>query len=193
MSKSTHSKPRTSWVVPLETSATSLPRSESQESKKVNGGSTATTFSSTATSDKFVSFPGVDILKAGTWNAQTGRATITRADLAAIVAAAKELPEAVLKLGHTRPEPDAPAIGFAINLRLVDNGNTLCADLVDVPQWLAVDLPRTYPQRSVEITRNFVTNHKVYRCVLTALALLGQAHPACSSLKSLRTYQTQEG
>lgn len=173
--------------MPLETLGAPLPEAENQDTKKIAASSALET-------ENYVSFQGIDILMAGTWNAITGKSTITKADLAQAVIASKELPEVPLKFGHDSPLGGAaPAIGFVTNLKLADKGNTLKGDLVDVPQWLAKDLHKTYPQRSIEAIRNWETNKKVYPFALTGLALLGQEWPAVTDLDSLRKLITQEG
>lgn len=152
------------------------------------GYSTRMTSSSTAITADFCSFPDVDLLKAGTWDASTGRAVFTRADLAAAVASAKILPSPPLKLGHESPLGDgAPALGHVENIRLADAGNTLRGDLVDVPAWLAEIMVTSYPQRSIEATFNFHTNSVTHRFVLTGLALLGASWPAVTDLESLKS------
>lgn len=151
------------------------------------GASTATTSSSTATTADLCSFPGIELCKTGTWDASTGATTITRADLASAIAAARSLPDPVLKIGHQDPRFDGePAVGRIANLRLADRGDTLLGDLVDVPGWLADSVVTAYPQRSIEATFNYQTNGKTYRFVLTGLALLGAQWPAVTDLNSLR-------
>lgn len=126
-------------------------------------------------------------MRAGTWDAETGRESITRADLAAAVAAAPQLPDPVIKIGHDDPRFSGdPALGRVTNLRLADRGDTLIGDLVDMPEWLAAAAPTAFPQRSAEGVLNFETNNRSYRFALTGLALLGANWPAVTDLDSLQ-------
>lgn len=152
------------------------------------GGSTATISKSTETTDNGLrSFPGVDLIKAGTWDAHTGTATITRADLAAAVAAAAHLPDPIIKIGHDDPRfTGSPALGRVTNLRLADRGETLVGDLVDMPAWLADSAATAFPQRSIEGITDFSSNGLQFRFVLTGLALLGASWPAVTDLDSLK-------
>lgn len=129
---------------------------------------------------------GVELVKTGTWNASTGVSTITREQLASIVAAYgdKVVDHAVIKLGHTDPRFDGePAAGWVENLRLTDNGDTLVGDLVGMPAKLAEIVPTAYRRRSVEIAYGVKTAAgKVYGAVLTGLALLGISKPAVKGL-----------
>lgn len=117
----------------------------------------------------------------------TGTITVTRADIASIIAAAPALPDPVIKIGHDDPRfSGSPSLGRIINLRTADQGNTLIGDLVDMPQWLADAAPKHFAQRSIEAVSNFVSNGNVYRMVLTGLALLGASLPAVTDLDSLQ-------
>lgn len=101
---------------------------------------------------------GIELVKAGTWQASTGEWTVTAEDLAAAVEAHKVgvLRKPVIKLGHEGPMRDAaPALGYVDNLRLADGGKTLVGDLVNVPAAVAKFLPHAYPDRSVEALRNY--------------------------------------
>lgn len=155
--------------------------------------SSATETTATATS-QLRSFRNVELCKAGTWGASTGRVTITRADLAAAVAASRRLPYPTIKIGHTDPRFDGePALGRVVNLRLADKGATLVGDLVDIPAWLAAAMPTAFSQRSIEAVKNFTNNAITYRFVITGLALLGADWPAVTDLPSLQKQLAQEG
>jgi len=139
---------------------------------------------------------GVQLMRTGTWDASTGRIKVTPDDLAAIVAAAADrvVDRAPIKIGHRDDrfqgpdgEPPAregePAYGWVENLRLADGGNTLIGDLVGIPGKLAAIIPAAFRRRSVEIAYGLRTvAGKVYRAVLTGLALLGQSAPAVKGL-----------
>lgn len=160
-----------------------------------SGASIAKTSKSTETTgdSRFCSFPGIELARVGKWQASTGPVEITRADLVAAAAAARRLPHPVLKLGHGDPRFDGtPALGHIENLRVADRGATLIGDLVDVPQWLATDMAKHYPQRSIEACANYETNGRIYRFAITGLALLGATWPAVTDLPSLQELLAKE-
>ncbi|MEC4763362.1 hypothetical protein VT930_09620 [Mycobacterium sherrisii] len=136
----------------------------------------------------------VELLRVGEWDAATGPFAVTPADLESAVAAhrAGVLRRPVLKIGHTDPRfndsfDGAPALGYIDNLRIVDGGNTLVGDYVNVPAQLAALVPYAYPDRSVEALRNYTAaDGTVYSLVLTGLALLGATPPAVDTLQSLQ-------
>lgn len=124
---------------------------------------------------------GVELVRAGTWNASTGRVTISPADLDNMVTASAnpEIDGAPIKLGHVDPRFDGePALGWVKNLRLSSDGTVLVGDLVDVPAQLADIIPSAYPRRSVEIA--WMKDQG--GAVLTGLALLGVTPPAVKGL-----------
>lgn len=133
-----------------------------------------------------VNIPGVELVRAGTWNASTGRVTISKDDLADMATASRDttIDAAPIKLGHVDPRFDGePALGWVKNLRLSSDGSTLIGDLVEVPSQLADILPTAYPRRSVEIawgTKN--TDGSRRGAILTGLALLGVTPPAVKGL-----------
>ncbi|WP_018599663.1 hypothetical protein [Mycobacterium sp. 155] len=132
---------------------------------------------------------GVQIAKAGTWEISTGEWTVTASDLAAAVDAHKAgvLRRPVLKIGHSDPRFDGtPALGRLDNLRLVDGGNTLVCDLIDVPRAVAALLPHAYPDRSVEALTDYTApDGKVWPLVVTGLALLGETAPGIDNLAAI--------
>lgn len=133
-----------------------------------------------------VNIPGVELVRAGTWNASTGRVTISKADLADMATASRDttVDAAPIKLGHIDPRFDGePALGWVKNLRLSSDGSTLIGDLVEVPSQLADILSTAYPRRSVEIAWGTkATDGSRRGAILTGLALLGVAAPAVKGL-----------
>lgn len=152
------------------------------------GYSAAMTLKSTGTSSSdLCSFPDVDLLKVGTWNAETGLAPISREDLASAVDAAPQLPDPVIKIGHDDPRfSGSPALGRVTNLRLADGGDTLVGDLVDIPAWLGNSAADAFPQRSIEAVTDYESNGLKFPFVLTGVALLGASWPAVTDLDSLK-------
>lgn len=144
--------------------------------------------------------PDVELVAVGSWNASTGKATVTTEDLHAAVGAldCPGVHNPVLKLGHMEPDPDAqkirwdgtPAVGWIDNMRLSDNAAKLLGDYTGVPGWLVDVMPTAYPQRSVEITRDFVCQiGHTHPFVITAVSLLGIYPPAVGVIKSLNDVQ----
>lgn len=144
--------------------------------------------------------PDVELVAVGSWDASTGPVTITDDDLRAALAA-RECPgvhNPVIKLGHDEPDPDAnkirwdgtPAVGWIDNMRLSANNAKLIGDYTGMPAWLVDVLPSAYPQRSVEIQRNFrcQVGH-THPFVITAVSLLGVYPPAVGVLRSLNDVQ----
>lgn len=141
---------------------------------------------------------GVELLRAGTWQASTGEVSITGEDLDDIVEAwqSKRLPLAVIKIGHTDPRMDnpewdgEPAYGQVDNLQVHTDEDVavLTGDYINVPDELADKMASAYPQRSVEIDWSVELRDEdnevveTYRAVLTAVALLGATPPAVKGL-----------
>lgn len=138
----------------------------------------------------------VELINVGQWSASTGPFIVTPADLESAVAAHRAgiLRKPVRKIGHTDPRfnpPEsldgAPALGYVDNLRIVNGGNTLVGDYVNVPVGLAALIPFAYPDRSIEGVQDYVTaDGTMYSLVLTATALLGATRPAVDTLQSLQ-------
>lgn len=138
-----------------------------------------------------VTIRDVELVRAGTWDAITGRVTITPDELDDIVAAAAdpEVDAAPIKIGHlgawANLGDSAPALGWVANVRRTADDRVV-GDLVDVPQRLAAILPKAFRRRSVEMLANVRTvGGKVYKLALTGLALLGVAPPAVKGLADL--------
>lgn len=133
-----------------------------------------------------VNIPGVELVKAGTWQSARGEVSITAADLADMVSESRDpqVDSAPLKLGHVDPRFDGePALGWVRNLRLSSDGDTLIGDLTDVPASLADILGSAYPRRSVEVAWGLPRPDGTKRgAVLTGLALLGVTPPAVKGL-----------
>lgn len=140
-----------------------------------------------------VVIPDVELVKVGTWDASTGKTTVTTADLESMVAAAADrlIDQPPVKLGHTDKRfsiagDGEPAMGWVTNLRVTPDGKSLRGDLTGVPSKLAEIMRSAYPRRSVEIGWGMRTvGGKVHRAVLTGLALLGIQKPAVKGLDDL--------
>lgn len=162
----------------------------------------------------FLTIEDVELMSVGMeWPTMTGAITITFEHLADAMEAANDDPHIQpprIKLGHTDPRfgdgpifslddpalDGEPAFGRAVNLRLENDGATLVADFVEVPEWLAEAMPSAYPNRSVEgaffdAQADVKTNGgKTYSLVLTAVALLGIRLPAIADLDDLERLMT---
>lgn len=152
-----------------------------------------------------VTIPSVELVKVGIWAASQGDGTVTAEDIAAMAAAyrnpmADKIP---LKIGHTDPRfQDArgnvpadhdgnPAYGWVENVRASSDGQTLLGDFVGVPPKLAEAMPSALRNRSVEFMPGKRLGGKVYRAVLTAVALLGAAAPAVKGLADVLALYSQ--
>jgi hypothetical protein len=142
----------------------------------------------------------VPIARVGDWPAAGGSGVIEASDIASMVAASHD-PEIQAAgpirgwLGHNGAmnewgEPVArdplntadPAIGTVQNLTASDDGQTLLADLVDIPEIVAV----FWPQRSIETVHGVVTSNGTrYQTVLTGMAYLGRSDPAVGGMPDL--------
>lgn len=132
---------------------------------------------------------GVELVKVGQHDISTGRWNVTRADLAAAVAAhaAGIVSRPVVKLGHDDDRFDGtPAFGYISDLRLARGGDSIVGDLA-VPAWLADALPLHYPRRSVEaVTGLKAADGTTYPLVVTAVSLLGATAPGIANLAELQ-------
>ncbi len=131
---------------------------------------------------------GVELVKTGRWEAQSGTWEPTPEDLAAAVEAQScpAIRRPIVKLGHVDSRFDGePALGWFENLRVADGGHTLVGDQVTLP-WLSSVQAAAYPSRSVEGNyRHRCSEGHTHRFVLTAVALLGVTPPAVKTIRNL--------
>lgn len=141
-----------------------------------------------------VTIPNVELISCGTWDASTGRTTVTPDDLAAAVSAYNDglVDRPVIKIGHTDPRfaeanhDGNPAFGWVKNIRTSADGTVLLGDLVGIPAELGKIIPTAYPRRSIEMSWGVRTAAgKTYRSVVTGLALLGETAPAVKNLADI--------
>lgn len=137
-------------------------------------------------------YNGIELARTGTFDASTGKVTLTSHDFANMVSAFAELKGAYgfpLKLGHNHGQPllkndGLPAAGWLSNVRV--DGDLLIADFVDVPNGVAALIDqKALRTRSIEYQRNIIVAGKRYPIVLTACALLGEQLPAVDSLSDI--------
>lgn len=151
-----------------------------------------------ATEPKLVTIPNVEIMEVGEdWPLASGPQTFTEDDLLQVIEAissdaAVRAPR--LKIGHDGVlSSGEPAFGKFINIRLINNNQTMVGDLTGVPEWLAKIMPTAYPNRSVEGMLDVTTaTGKKWPLVLTAVALLGVTAPGISTLEDLRDYYGED-
>ena len=154
-----------------------------------------------------VTIPGVELVKVGKWDASQGDGTVTPEDIASMAAAysnpmADRIP---IKIGHTDPRfqnaqgnvpadhDGQPAYGWVEKLRASSDGQTLVGDFVGVPPKLAEAMPSALRNRSVEFMQGQRLGGRVYRAVLTAVALLGAAPPAVKGLADVLALYSRSG
>lgn len=134
-------------------------------------------------------FPDVELVKVGTWQGVRGEVTITEDMLSEIAESydAEGVDHAPLKFGHFSDLGDGePAPGWIENVRVSEDKTTLLGDIVDVPGSLVPLIETGYRHRSAEFKHNVKTaSGKVYKHVLTGLALLGVKAPAVKGLKAM--------
>lgn len=137
----------------------------------------------------------VEILRTGTWDAQTGRTSVSLQDLDDMFTAFSTINQIggykpVLKLGHAETQKfwgqkeGAPNLGFVRNLRRV--GESIVADFENVypPLFDAIKAGR-YTQVSVEFFRKALYAGREFKNALTAVAILGAELPAVKGLSDL--------
>ncbi len=132
-----------------------------------------------------VTIPNVEIVKKGTWaSALSGTVPITDDDLNAIVAAGvdPEIDHAPIRFGHIDPRFDGePASGWLANIRR--QGDSIFADITDVPAKLAGVVQSAFRRRSADIAWGVKTpSGRQYKAALAGLALLGVTPPAVKGL-----------
>lgn len=156
----------------------------------------------------------VELVTLGTWNASTGVVKFTEKHLQSIIDSQADpcIKSPRLIIGHTPNSEEwddkfmsgvlgkdgffgeQPTIGKFVNLRLNDAGDTIVADLVGVPKWLAEILPTAFPNRSVEVYWNVKTESgKQYAAIMPRVAALGINLPAVASLEDLQVLYSEEG
>lgn len=130
----------------------------------------------------------VEIFASGTWNGDK----YTNDDLDDMIKAFNENKERMkpyLKLGHDDNQillqkDGYPAAGWVDNLKRV--GNKLVADFIDIPKKVAELIEnKAYNKVSSEIYWNIKIGGKLYKKMLSAVALLGANTPAVSSLNDI--------
>lgn len=144
-------------------------------------------------------FRNVEIARTGTFEAVTGKLTLTTGDFDEAERAYKELKtnhHAIIKLGHDEDqrllqEDGYPNAGFVENIHR--SGDRLLADLVGVPSTIA-ELIKSgrYRARSLEAMRNLEVDGKKWPFVITGLALLGAELPAVDSLKDVQAVYAEK-
>lgn len=155
---------------------------------------------------------GVELVSVGEWLTSTGPAKFTKAHLEGIIASQEDpfIKPPRLILGHTPDEEpyaesvspngkdgffgEQPTIGKFVNLHLNKTEDTIIADLVGVPKWLADIMPTAFPNRSVEVYYNVQTKAGVkYAAIMPRVAALGINLPAVASLEDLQILYSEEG
>jgi hypothetical protein len=149
-----------------------------------------------------VTIPNIEIARVGDWSASTGKWNCTRSQIADAVRAYESgrFRKPILRRGHTDKRYDGdvqgtgdgePTLGIMRNLRAGNGGDSLFADLL-VPQWLAEEMPATYPSRSIEAELGVETKDgERFAMVATGLALLGETMPAIQSLSDVPDYEPE--
>lgn len=165
-------------------------------------------YSYTVGPDGLATIPNIELVSTGSWEASTGPVTFTENDLQSIVASLDDpaVKDPRLIIGHTPPSVgptmagqdgffgEQPTIGKFANLRLADNNQTVVADLVGVPEWLAKILPTAYPSRSVEVYWDVTSaTGKKHSAVMPRVAVLGTSLPAVANLEDLQALYSAEG
>lgn len=144
-----------------------------------------------------VSVYNVEIADVGFWDISNAKNWHPTADDLAAAVKAQECPAVrrpCLKFGHTGIGGEGdPALGSLDNLRVSDNGQTLIADFIGVPAWLAQAdkngnsvLASAYPDRSGEFVHDYKCQlGHTHPFVVQAMALLGVVPPGIGTLESL--------
>jgi hypothetical protein len=142
--------------------------------------------------------PGVELMRAGTWNISTGPTTFTADDLTAAVAAldCPGVRRPIIKLGHIDPRFDGePAIGYIANMATTASASVLVGDYAGMPGWLTPEvLASAWPDRSIEGEWNWRCQiGHLHPFVVTAVALLGVSLPGIGGLESIQDVATLYG
>lgn len=138
----------------------------------------------------------VPIMNTGEYELSTGMVNFTRADLASAVNALKTdkgVKPFRLAVGHNKKFlAGEPAFGVGANYTLEDDGHSLYADIMGMPDWLYDIAPFCFPNRSVEGRFDFQSKvgSQKHPFVLTRLSLLGVELPGISTLEDLQVATT---
>lgn len=130
----------------------------------------------------------VEIIKAGSWRASTGRVNVSSEMLDQIVSNFSSINQVAGygvpgKLGHSNAV-GAPAYGWMSDLQRV--GDTLVADFSDVPPEIVDAIAKhRYNSVSVELYPKVEYEGKSFENVLGGVAFLGAEWPAVKGLKPL--------
>ena len=150
--------------------------------------------------NKLAEIKGVEIARAGTWKARTGKVTITDAMIAKLEENFKKLGKIIkpcFKLGHTMDQiftqdDGQPALGW-IN-HVYQMGQSLFADFVDVPEGLIECIQKGFFDPLSPEFYNDVTEMSGYSEMgieadgpaLVAVSILGAEQPAIKVLEGLK-------
>lgn len=140
-----------------------------------------------------MTIPNVELMEVGEdWPLASGPTTFTEEHLLSVVASQDDpgVHAPRLKVGHADGRLDGePAFGKFVNLRIINNGQTLVGDLTGVPKWLASVMATAYPNRSIEGAFNYKSaTGKKWDLICTNVALLGVMMPGISTLEDLEIY-----
>lgn len=138
----------------------------------------------------------VPIMNTGEFELSTGMVNFTRNDLASAVNALKTdkgVKPFRLAVGHSKKFlAGEPAFGVGANYTLEDDGHSLYADIMGMPDWLYEIAPTVFPNRSVEGRFDFQSKvgSQKHPFVITRLSLLGVELPGISTLEDLQVATT---
>ena len=141
-------------------------------------------------SEELVSIKHMEIFRIGTWN----KSKFTEEDLKTMANNFKELKGILvpkIKITHRKNQKSLAGLasyGDVINMYTEDmNGETrLYADIecmpLQVAEWIK---DRRFAERSIELYNAYSYRDKIYRKVVSAIALLGHAIPAVAGMTSI--------
>lgn len=145
-------------------------------------------------------FIGVELARTGTFDASTGKLTLTVRDFDEAERAYKALRgkfDPPIKLGHDDDqkfvqEDGLPSAGWVRNVRR--QGNFLLGDYFNVPDKIAALMKSgRMAKRSIEAVRNYEIEGKRWPFVITGLALLGADLPAVTGLADIAKLYASAG
>ena len=134
-----------------------------------------------------VTIPGVELMRVGSWQAQSGPFTVSRDLISHAVRAYQSgrIGDPVIKIGHD-DRPGAPAVGRVRNLRASADGSTLLGDLHVHDAGLAAAMGEQFPNRSIEGEFDYRDGTgTVWPFAVTCVALLGAVAPAVHGLAEI--------